>query len=111
MSLSYSSRHDADLEELISPDHPRMRPAFEFVPTSCEWWAASKSVRPSTRCKSDLADFLGSLEFRSEFFNVVNHAQFANPGLAFGTAQFGVISAQANSPRQVQLALKLFFLS
>jgi hypothetical protein len=50
-----------------------------------------------------------NLQFRSEFFNVMNHAQFANPGLAFGTAQFGVISAQANFSRQVQLALKLIF--
>ncbi len=50
-----------------------------------------------------------NLQFRAELFNIFNHVRFADPGLVFGTAQFGVISAQSNSPRQIQLALKLLF--
>ena len=50
-----------------------------------------------------------NLQFRTEFFNVFNRVRFSDPGLVFGTAQFGVVSAQANSPRQVQFALKLLF--
>jgi hypothetical protein len=50
-----------------------------------------------------------NLQFRAELFNTFNHVRFADPGLVFGTAQFGVISAQVNTPRQVQLALKLLF--
>ncbi|MDX1981171.1 MAG: TonB-dependent receptor [Bryobacteraceae bacterium] len=48
------------------------------------------------------------LEFRAEFFNLTNTPNFANPGLAFGTGNFGVIGAQANTPRQVQFGLKLY---
>ncbi|HEY1948239.1 MAG TPA: hypothetical protein VGG97_14610, partial [Bryobacteraceae bacterium] len=57
-------------------------------------------------------DFLreGSfLEFRAEAFNALNHPQFAPPNLTVGASAFGIVTAQANSPRQVQLALKLYF--
>jgi hypothetical protein len=48
-----------------------------------------------------------NLQFRAEFFNVANHARFGVAGMQYGTATFGVISSQANNPRQAQLALKL----
>jgi len=47
-------------------------------------------------------------EFRAEFFNLTNTPNFGTPGLAFGAGGFGVITTQANSPRQVQLGLKLY---
>ena len=49
-----------------------------------------------------------SLEFRAEFFNSLNHANFNPPGTTFGTSSFGVISS-AGIPRQIQFALKLLF--
>jgi hypothetical protein len=49
-----------------------------------------------------------ALEFRLEFFNVFNHAQFLNPGGNFGTSNFGVVTA-ARDPRIGQVALKLQF--
>jgi len=48
-------------------------------------------------------------EFRAEFFNCTNTPVFGVPGQAFGGAQFGIVSSQANSPRQVQLGLKFHF--
>ena len=48
-------------------------------------------------------------EFRGEFFNAFNTPQFGSPGLSLGGSGFGVVSFQANSPRQVQLALKVIF--
>jgi hypothetical protein len=57
------------------------------------------------------------VEFRAEFFNVFNHAQFlnCNPGGAFlcpignvNGGSFGMINT-ARDPRIGQLALKLFF--
>jgi carboxypeptidase family protein len=50
-----------------------------------------------------------NLEFRSEFFNLFNHTQFANPGTLFGFPSFGVVSSTVVSPRVIQLALKLNF--
>jgi len=49
------------------------------------------------------------VQFRAEFFNILNHPQFANPDTNFTSATFGVISSTAVNPRVTQLALKLLF--
>ena len=49
-----------------------------------------------------------SVEFRSEFFNAFNHAQFFNPDHGGGSGTFGQIT-QARDPRIMQFALKLYF--
>ena len=49
-----------------------------------------------------------SLDFRAEFFNVFNHAQFRNPVGDFSAGNFGQITS-ARDPRIGQLALKLHF--
>ncbi len=50
-----------------------------------------------------------SVQFRAEFFNALNHPQFANPDSNFTSPTFGVISSTAVNPRVIQLALKLAF--
>ena len=56
-----------------------------------------------------------SLQFRAEFFNLFNHAQFFLLGGGSGmqdinaTSSFGVVSGTVNNPRLVQFALKLKF--
>ena len=47
--------------------------------------------------------------FRWEVFNVTNTAQFGFPGNTVGTQNFGVVSSTANSPRDMQFALKVTF--
>jgi len=47
--------------------------------------------------------------FLMEFYNALNHPQFANPGTTFGTATFGVITQQSVAPRLIQFALKYLF--
>jgi hypothetical protein len=48
------------------------------------------------------------LEFRSEFFNLFNHANFSNPNGSLISPAFGQITT-AGTARQIQLALKLLF--
>jgi hypothetical protein len=49
------------------------------------------------------------LQFRTEFLNAWNHAQFAPPSASFGTVQFGQISATSHDPRDIQMSLKLLW--
>ncbi len=49
------------------------------------------------------------LEFRAEFFNVLNTPQFRDPDLDRSSASFGQIRATSVNPRMMQLALKLTF--
>jgi hypothetical protein len=55
------------------------------------------------------------LDFRAEFFNLFNHAQFYLPGGSSGMqdvnapSSFGVVSGTVNNPRVIQFALKLNF--
>jgi Carboxypeptidase regulatory-like domain len=50
------------------------------------------------------------IDFRAEFFNLFNHAQFGNPNpdINAGT-QFGVINSTVGNPRVIQFALKFIF--
>jgi hypothetical protein len=49
-----------------------------------------------------------TLEFRSEFFNIFNHANFGNPNGSIGSANFGRITT-TRDPRLIQFALKFHF--
>ncbi len=49
------------------------------------------------------------LDFRAEAFNLFNRTVFAAPNANLNSTSFGVISAQSNSPRQMQVALKLYW--
>ena len=50
-----------------------------------------------------------SLQFRAEFFNALNHPQFANPDNNFTSPTFGVISSTAVNARVGQLAVRVAF--
>ncbi len=49
------------------------------------------------------------LEFRGEAFNLTNSVSFNFPNNNFQSATFGRLDSQRNNPRQMQLALKLYF--
>lgn len=50
-----------------------------------------------------------NLQFRSEFFNVLNHPNFSNPDAGLEDATYGQITSTTGNPREIQLALKLTF--
>jgi hypothetical protein len=50
-----------------------------------------------------------TLTFRAEFYNALNHAQFASPGTTLGTANFGVITQTSVAPRLIQFGLKYVY--
>ncbi|HEX4285592.1 MAG TPA: TonB-dependent receptor [Terracidiphilus sp.] len=50
-----------------------------------------------------------NLHFRTEFFNLTNTPNFANPSNTFSSPSFGIITATSNNPRIIQFALKYQF--
>lgn len=94
----YFSPAPFSAEEIGVPGNSNRR--FFHGPGINNWdMALHKTTRISERT---------SLEFRAEFFNVFNHAQFNNPVNDFASPQFGEVTT-ARDPRIGQMALKLYF--
>jgi hypothetical protein len=50
------------------------------------------------------------VQFRAEFYDIFNRVVFSGPSANINNpSTFGIISGQANTPRLIQLALKLIF--
>ncbi len=49
------------------------------------------------------------LQFRTDAFNVFNNVSFAPPSNGLNSASFGIINAQQNAPRVLQVALRFDF--
>jgi hypothetical protein len=49
------------------------------------------------------------VQFRAEFFNILNEATFATPGASIGNPNFGISTGTATAERQIQLGLRLMF--
>jgi hypothetical protein len=98
----------------------------QFFNTSCFAAAASGELGNASRTPVSGPDFVNTdfsvikhfalpreamrLDFRAEFFNVLNHAQFGAPGADLNSpTTFGAISSTVNNPRVIQFALKLLF--
>ncbi len=80
------------------------------VATGPHFFATDLAVLKDTRIRESL-----NLQFRAEFFNIFNHANFGLPvptafsGGGIPNSQFGKITSIVGTPRQLQLALKLAF--
>jgi TonB-dependent receptor-like protein len=92
-----------------------------FAITPAFTWGNTPRVMPDLRADAtknfDLSVFKNNYfnqrkvnaQFRAEFFNAFNRVQFSPPGTRVDASNFGVVSGQANTPRQIQLSLKLIF--
>ena len=60
--------------------------------------SVGKTIRTSQSARIDV---------RVEAFNTFNRIVWGEPELNFSSNNFGVVSGQANTPRQMQLGLKL----
>ena len=82
----------------------RYNPKFRSRPNFNENLSFSKSFPIHEQVRVD---------FRAEMFNAFNRVRFGMGSLTLQSQTFGVLSKtagdQANSPRQMQLALKLYF--
>jgi hypothetical protein len=68
------------------------------------FWNVDFSAIKNTKISERL-----SLQFRAEFFNILNHPSWGNPNLSVTSAVGGSITTAASTARQTQLALKLIF--
>jgi outer membrane receptor protein involved in Fe transport len=48
-------------------------------------------------------------EFRADFFNAFNNVVWGTPNTTYNTTTFGEVTSTANTPRQIQFALKFYF--
>jgi hypothetical protein len=68
-------------------------------------WNWDMSLQKNTK----IAEW-GTLQFRTEFYNIWNHPQFTNPNsTAFTAAGFGEINSSSVAPRVIQFGLKFVF--
>ncbi|MGB2593265.1 MAG: TonB-dependent receptor [Candidatus Acidiferrum sp.] len=49
------------------------------------------------------------LQFRAEFFNILNQATFGTPGATLGSTNFGISTSTATTERQIQFGLRFVF--
>ncbi len=78
----------------------RYNPLVRAFPNFNENISLGKSFRMTERFR---------LDFRAEAFNFLNRTVFSTPTTNLNNNSFGLITAQANSPRQMQMALKLYW--
>ncbi len=81
----------------------RFNPKFRQFPNLNENISIAKGFTIGEHIKAD---------FRAEAFNVLNRVRFGTGSLSLQNSQFGVLTSSGdllNTPRQMQLALKLYF--
>ena len=86
------------------------------LPAALDWGDAGRNIiRGPGTINLDFSIFKNffitenqTFQFRAEFFNILNHANFDVPNSSFGTSQFGQIFSAGDS-RQIQFAFKYIF--
>ena len=79
---------------------PRMNGDVRRPWNLTENMSVAKTIRISSGARLDV---------RVEAFNLFNRVVWGAPEQNFNSANFGLITSQANSPRQMQLGVKLYW--
>ena len=79
---------------------PRKNSLVRVFPNLNENVSLAKSFRITERFRAD---------FRAEAFNLFNRVVFGSPQSSLNSTTFGVITSQANTQRQMQGGLKLYW--
>jgi hypothetical protein len=82
---------------------PRMLPNTRLPGTATTSLSLFKEV-PLSKLREG-----ARIEFRAEAFNAFNHPQFGDINRTVNTGNFGSVQSQVNVPREIQLALKLYW--
>uniref|UniRef100_Q01ZH1 TonB-dependent transporter Oar-like beta-barrel domain-containing protein n=1 Tax=Solibacter usitatus (strain Ellin6076) TaxID=234267 RepID=Q01ZH1_SOLUE len=105
---SFDPNKDKYLDPTVFPvqpvgilgNSPRKNSTVRVFPNKNENVSLAKTFSVTERFRID---------FRAEAFNVFNRVVFGGPQTSLNSSTFGVISSQANSPRQMQGGLKLYW--
>jgi hypothetical protein len=81
-------------------DAPRMNGAVRRPWNLTENLSVAKTIALSTGLRLDV---------RAEAFNIFNRVVWGAPEQNFNSTNFGLITSQANAPRQMQLGIKLYW--
>jgi hypothetical protein len=68
------------------------------------WWNMDFSVLKDTHLTEAL-----NMQFRAEFFNILNHPTFGTPGGSIGGSNFGLSTNTQSSERELQFGLRFIF--
>jgi len=118
-------------DQLCNPKSGFHQSLSEFFNTKCFASAAAGELGNASRTPLSGPDFVNTdfsvikrfalpregmgLDFRAEFFNLWNHAQFGLPNTGatgyadIETPNFGAITSTVNNPRLIQFGLKFTF--
>jgi hypothetical protein len=103
---------DPNRDRWIDPAAFSAPPAFTFGNTSryLSWLRGPASLSESFAILKDtpIREQI-NLQFRTEISNPFNRVVFSDPQTNFSNANFGQIGSQANTPRVIQLGLKLIW--
>jgi len=109
---SYSGSFDPNKDKYLDPsvfpaqpvgilgNAPRKNSEVRVFPNLNENVSLAKTINVTERIH---------LDFRAEAFNLFNRVVFGAPVTSLNSTTFGVISSQANSPRQMQGGLKAYW--
>ena len=68
------------------------------------WWNLDFSLVKDTAITESK-----QIQFRAEFFNILNHSTFATPGGSLSASNFGVSTSTATAERQIQFGFRFTF--